>query len=72
MKRTHKVQGMSCLGCARSLKSALARHNVAIELTDIDVQRGLLVVDASANQEDVVHAIVEAGFDHIADHAATD
>jgi copper chaperone CopZ len=62
MKRNYQVQGMSCMGCARSLKDALARQNVEVPLEDIDWVRGTLSIDQQVAQEQVFRAIEAAGF----------
>jgi copper chaperone len=56
-----RVTGMTCGGCAASVKRALARADAEAEV-DVDLASGLVRIDGAITLESARHAIEDAGF----------
>ncbi|MCB9688954.1 MAG: heavy-metal-associated domain-containing protein [Alphaproteobacteria bacterium] len=57
---TFKVEGMTCGGCASSVKKALERVGVTAE---VDHEKGIAKVAGDADENVVRKAVEAAGFD---------
>lgn len=57
-----KVEGITCEGCARSIRRAVAGAAPGSEAA-VDVAAGTVTVDGPADRTLVVKAIEDAGFD---------
>ena len=58
---TFKVEGMTCGGCASSVKKALERVGVT---ADVDHEKGLAKVAGEVDEAVVRKAVEAAGFDY--------
>jgi copper chaperone len=63
-----KVQGITCGGCASSIKKALAVAAPGSEVA-VDINAGEVKVSGQADRVKVVTAIEDAGFDVVGDAA---
>ena len=66
MKSTYRVGGMTCDGCANSVKRAIA----VVEPTatvDVDLDAGTVSVDGATSPDSIGPAVEAAGFDFEAD-----
>lgn len=63
-----KVEGITCGGCANSIRKALARAAPGAEV-EVDIPAGKVKVDGKADRASVVEAIEGAGFDVTGDAA---
>ncbi|HVJ50765.1 CopZ family metallochaperone [Desulfitobacterium sp.] len=60
-KMTLKVDGMTCNHCKMHVEEALRGVN-GVEDAQVDLAKGEAVVAGEANREDLVKAVVEAGY----------
>jgi copper chaperone len=63
-----KVEGITCGGCANSIKKALASAAPGSEVI-VDIEGGKVKVAGGADRARVVDAIEGAGFDVVGDAA---
>jgi copper chaperone len=63
-----KVEGITCGGCAASIKRALAVAAPGADVT-VDISNGAVKVTGSADRSKVVAAIEQSGFDVVGDAA---
>jgi copper chaperone len=63
-----KVEGITCGGCASSIKKALAVVTPGSEV-EVDITAGEVKVSGAADRAKVVTAIEDAGFDVVGDAA---
>lgn len=63
-----KVEGITCGGCASSIKRALASAAPGAEV-NVDIQAGKVKVEGASDRAKVVSAIEGAGFDVTGDAA---
>lgn len=63
-----KVEGITCGGCASSIKRALASAAPGTTVA-VDIEGGKVKVEGPANRAEVVDAIEGAGFDVVGDAA---
>ncbi len=61
MQATYEVQGMTCEGCARSLRRAIAAELPAVK-TQVNVQSGTVTVQGEHDEAVVARAVDSAGF----------
>lgn len=60
-KKTLKIEGMMCEGCAGSVKDALSKVP-GVDDVEVDLKKGTAVVHGSADDESLVRAVVDASF----------
>lgn len=58
---TLKVDGMTCNHCKMRVEKALRGVN-GVENAQVDLAKGEAVVSGEANREDLVKAVVDAGY----------
>ncbi|AHF07547.1 CopZ family metallochaperone [Desulfitobacterium metallireducens] len=58
---TLKVEGMTCNHCKMHVEKALLGVN-GVEGAQVDLAKGEAVVSGAASREDLVKAVVEAGY----------
>lgn len=58
---TLKVEGMTCNHCKMHVEKALNGVN-GVENAQVDLAKGEAVVSGNANREDLVKAVVDAGY----------
>ncbi|WP_374367787.1 heavy-metal-associated domain-containing protein [Dongia sp.] len=63
-----KVDGITCGGCASSIKKALAAAAPGSEV-EVDITAGKVKVSGATDRARVVTAIEDAGFDVVGDAA---
>lgn len=63
-----KVEGITCGGCANSIKKALASAAPGTEVA-VDIEGGKVKVEGQVDRAKVVDAIEGAGFDVVGDAA---
>jgi copper chaperone len=63
-----KVEGITCGGCANSIKKALAVAAPGAEVA-VDIEKGAVKVGDPADRAKVVAAIEDAGYDVVGDAA---
>lgn len=61
MKKTYKVEGMSCGGCASSVEQAIKALAPAATV-EVELDKGLVSVAGVEDDELVKSAVEEAGF----------
>jgi copper chaperone len=59
---TMKVEGMTCMGCVKSVKGAIAQADPAAAV-EVDLATGSVRVDTKLARETVVSAVENAGYD---------
>jgi len=59
---TIRVKGMTCGGCAKAVERAIGRVEGVTEVR-VDLDSGNVEVQGPAKPEDVVQAVVRAGFE---------
>jgi copper chaperone CopZ len=62
MKAKYEINGMTCGGCQRALQSALRQSGVNVELSDISVAEGTLLVEQATDVATLRAAVEAAGF----------
>lgn len=58
---TLKVEGMTCNHCKMHVEKALNGVN-GVENAQVDLAKGEAVVSGNANRDDLVKAVVDAGY----------
>lgn len=58
---TLKVEGMTCNHCKMHVEKALNGVN-GVENAQVDLAKGEAVVSGNANREDLVKAVIDAGY----------
>jgi len=62
MKTTLKIEGMMCEGCVKSVNDALSGLN-KVSKVDVDLKKGKATVEHDgATDEELISAVVDAGF----------
>ena len=56
------VEGMTCMGCVKSVKNALAKADPEAKV-EVDLESGRVEIDSAAARETLVAAIENAGYD---------
>ncbi|WP_066637401.1 CopZ family metallochaperone [Desulfolucanica intricata] len=56
-----KVEGMTCSHCKMRVEKAL-NGITGVESVQVDLAKGEVVVSGNANREDLVKAVVDAGY----------
>lgn len=59
---TLTVEGMTCMGCVKSVKNAVARTDPAAKV-EVDLAEGRVEIDSAVPRESLVAAIEAAGYD---------
>ncbi len=60
-KKTVKIEGMMCEGCASSVDKAL-RAVPGVTSVDVNLKKGTATVEGDADDDALVRAVVDAGF----------
>ncbi len=62
MKTTLKIEGMMCEGCVKSVNEALSKLD-KVSKVDVDLKKGKATVEHDgASDEELIAAVVDAGF----------
>jgi copper chaperone len=56
------VEGMTCMGCVKSVKNALAKADPAATV-DVNLETGRVEIESAAPRAALVEAIENAGYD---------
>lgn len=56
------VEGMTCMGCVKSVKNAVTRTDPAATV-EVDLPTGKVDIDSASPREALVAAIEDAGYD---------
>ncbi|TPQ51943.1 hypothetical protein C2U72_05765 [Prosthecomicrobium hirschii] len=59
---TLKVEGMTCMGCVRSVEKAVGRADPGARV-EIDLPSGKVAIESATPRETFVAAIEDAGYD---------
>ncbi|MEJ1156830.1 heavy-metal-associated domain-containing protein [Prosthecomicrobium sp. N25] len=59
---TLKVEGMTCMGCVKSVKNAIGAADPAAAVS-VDLETGKVEVDTKLGRDAVVSAVEAAGYD---------
>jgi copper chaperone len=59
---TLDVEGMTCMGCVRSVRTALEKRDPAARI-EIDLDSGRVEIDGAISPDEAKSAIEAAGFD---------
>jgi len=62
MSTTHRVAGMTCGGCARSVEAAIKEAAPSVEAVSIDLDKGTVTVSGDVSEAVVETAVEDAGF----------
>jgi copper chaperone CopZ len=60
-----KISGMNCEGCARTVERVLSRVT-GVESAKVDFNRGTGVVRGTAQADELISAVVQAGYGAVA------
>ena len=63
MKRSYRVEGMTCEGCARSVTTAIrsSAPNADVEVA-VELQENRVTVEGLEDEQTIARAIEDAGF----------
>ncbi|MBM3510927.1 MAG: heavy-metal-associated domain-containing protein [Alphaproteobacteria bacterium] len=63
MTKVHRVEGMHCDGCARSVSNAIRAKAPKANVT-VDLKGGTVAVDDAIDETLIAQAVTDAGFDY--------
>ncbi|MBW1877606.1 MAG: heavy-metal-associated domain-containing protein [Deltaproteobacteria bacterium] len=61
--KTFNVDGMSCMHCVMSVTKALEAVPGVDQVVEVDLERGVAVVDGEPDDAAVIEAIAEEGYE---------
>ncbi len=56
------IRGMSCGHCRAAVEAAI-REVPGVKSVNVDLERGLAIIDGQAGLPEIVHAVEEAGYE---------
>ena len=62
MRYTLHIEGMSCMGCVRTVSKIIERHGGRVEVVSLEEKKAVFDIDTSQKIDDIVRDIESKGY----------